>query len=179
MKSSRTAFCGGSKVQDRGARCSYRTHVCGELPIHAEHQRVGRGGRGDGRVYRIAYTVSDGTLSCSGVTTVGVPRRNGETPVDSRGSFNSFETRRGTRKGDRFVVRSVKIYSGRKVIARGLSLIDQRRPKKLRISSKRTPTSTVRISNLAPGMLKFNVTADKLRTTGRTTVTTQIRRTPK
>jgi hypothetical protein len=80
-------------------------------------------------------------------------------------------------KGDRFSVRKVTILSGRKVIARGLSMVAQRRPKKLKISSKRTPTSTtVRISNLAPGKLKFSVTADKLRTTGRTSVTTQIRR---
>jgi hypothetical protein len=178
----------------------------------------GRSGRGDGRVYRIAYTVSDGSLTCSGVEIVGVPRRNGQTPVDSGGSFNSFATKRGIpvvppvtltdffnaagqfkvhsipitanietveikikwkRKGDRFVVRKVKIYSGGKVIARGLSLV-QRSPKKLRISAKGTPTSTtVRISNLAPGKLKFNVTADKLRISGRTRVTTQIRRIPK
>jgi uncharacterized repeat protein (TIGR01451 family) len=178
-----------------------------------------RGSSGNGRVYRIAYTVSDGTLSCSGVETVGVPRRNGQAPVDSGGSFNSFATRRGIpvvppvtltdffnavgqfkvhsipiganietveikikwkRKGDRFVVRKVKIYSGRKVIARGPSMVVQRRPKKLRISTKGTPTSsTVRISNLAPGKLKFNVTADKLRISGRTSVTTQIRRIPK
>jgi Bacterial Ig domain len=190
-----------------------------QILLRAERGGSDDGGRGDGRVYRIAYTVSDGTVSCSGVAIVGVPRRKGQTPVDSGGSFNSFATSHATpllaavthtdvfkavgqfkvhsipitanvetveikikwkRKGDRFVVRKVRIYSGGNVVARGPSLVDRRRPKKLKIAAKGTPTSTtVRIRNLAPGTLKFNLTARKLLRAGRTGVTTQVRRIPK
>jgi hypothetical protein len=47
--------------------------------------------KGDGRVYRIAYTVSDGTDSCSGVAKVSVPRKKGQAAVDSAPpSYDSF-----------------------------------------------------------------------------------------
>lgn len=53
--------------------------------------RAERNPQADGRVYRIAYTVSDGEGgACSGSGTVRVPRKKGETAVDSGGSFNSF-----------------------------------------------------------------------------------------
>jgi hypothetical protein len=51
----------------------------GQVRLRAE-----RNPHGDGRVYRIAYTASDGHGgSCSGTLTVGVPRHNGEQAVDS------------------------------------------------------------------------------------------------
>jgi hypothetical protein len=54
--------------------------------------RAERSGGGDGRVYRIAFTASDGAGgTCSGVVTVGVPHDKKSTPVDSAPpSFNSF-----------------------------------------------------------------------------------------
>jgi hypothetical protein len=45
--------------------------------------RAHRAGRGDGRVYRIAFTASDGDASCSGTAKVAVPRRRGREAVDS------------------------------------------------------------------------------------------------
>ena len=45
----------------------------------------------DGRVYRIAFTVSDGTDSCSGIARVDVPRKKNQPAVDSAPpSFDSF-----------------------------------------------------------------------------------------
>ena len=45
----------------------------------------------DGRVYRIAFTVSDGTDSCSGTARVDVPRKKDEPAVDSAPPrFDSF-----------------------------------------------------------------------------------------
>jgi hypothetical protein len=56
--------------------------------------RAERSGRGDGRVYRISFTGSDGESgSCSGTVTVGVPHDmgKGSTPIDSAPpSYNSF-----------------------------------------------------------------------------------------
>ena len=55
--------------------------------------RAERSGLGDGRVYRIAFTVLDGRGgSCTGVANVGVPHDQGKgiTPVDSGGVFNSL-----------------------------------------------------------------------------------------
>jgi hypothetical protein len=55
--------------------------------------RSERSGNGNGRVYRIAYTASDGKGgNCSGSVTVGVPHDQGKgrKPVDSGGSYNSF-----------------------------------------------------------------------------------------
>jgi dipeptidyl aminopeptidase/acylaminoacyl peptidase len=59
----------------------------GELRVRAE-----RNPRGDGRVYRIAFTVSDGRGgSCSGVTAVSVPRKRHSRAVDSAPpSYDSF-----------------------------------------------------------------------------------------
>ena len=54
--------------------------------------RVGRSGLGDGRVYRVAFTGSDGTGgTCAGVATVGVPHDQGgqSIPVDSGFVFPS------------------------------------------------------------------------------------------
>jgi hypothetical protein len=51
----------------------------GEVRVRAE-----RDPHGDGRVYRIAFTASDGRGgSCSGTATVSVPRKKGEPAVDS------------------------------------------------------------------------------------------------
>jgi hypothetical protein len=55
--------------------------------------RAERLDQGDGRVYRIAFTVTDSTgLRCSGTVKVGVPhdRRRGSTARDSGGVFDSF-----------------------------------------------------------------------------------------
>jgi uncharacterized repeat protein (TIGR01451 family) len=56
--------------------------------------RAERSGLGDGRVYRIAVTVSDGLGgSCTGTATVGVPHDQSgarSTPVDSGGVYNSL-----------------------------------------------------------------------------------------
>ena len=56
--------------------------------------RAERSGLGDGRVYRIAYTVTDGRGgSCTSVATVGVPHDQspaGIVAVDSGGVFNSL-----------------------------------------------------------------------------------------
>ena len=53
--------------------------------------RAERSGKGNGRVYRISYVVSDGVDSCTGTATVGVPHDRGGTVVDSAPpSFNSF-----------------------------------------------------------------------------------------
>ena len=58
--------------------------------------RAERSGAGDGRVYRIAFTLSDGNGgTCSGVVEVGVPHDQGQkaTAVDSRPpSFDSFSS---------------------------------------------------------------------------------------
>ena len=49
---------------------------------------------GDGRVYRIAFTVTDGRgEACTGVATVGVPHDQSPariTPVDSGDVYNSL-----------------------------------------------------------------------------------------
>jgi hypothetical protein len=53
--------------------------------------RAERDAKGDGRVYRIAFTVSDGTESCAGVAKVGVPRHWWRRAIDSAPpSFDSF-----------------------------------------------------------------------------------------
>ena len=55
--------------------------------------RAERSGRGDGRVYRIAFSGTDGNGgSCTGRVTVGVPhdRRAGSVAIDSGGSHDSF-----------------------------------------------------------------------------------------
>ena len=55
--------------------------------------RAERAGGGDGRVYTVAFTASDGQGgTCSGTVNVGVPRDrgNGATAVDSGATFNSF-----------------------------------------------------------------------------------------
>lgn len=44
--------------------------------------RAERNPMGNGRVYRIAYTASDGTASCSGIANVSVPRKKHEDAVD-------------------------------------------------------------------------------------------------
>jgi hypothetical protein len=46
--------------------------------------------RGNGRVYFVAYTVSDGTDGCSGVARVGVPRKKGVAAVADSSRWNSF-----------------------------------------------------------------------------------------
>jgi WD40 repeat protein len=55
--------------------------------------RAERNPKGDGRVYRIAYVVSDGEGgTCSGTVTVTVPRKRGEAAVDSGTTHDSFTT---------------------------------------------------------------------------------------
>ncbi len=53
--------------------------------------RAERKGKGDGRVYRIAFTVADDhDNSCDGVALVSVPHDHAHDAVDSGGSWNSF-----------------------------------------------------------------------------------------
>jgi uncharacterized delta-60 repeat protein len=54
--------------------------------------RAERSGAGDGRVYRVSFTASDGKGgNCSGTVTVGVSRRPGKAAIDSAPpSFDSF-----------------------------------------------------------------------------------------
>ena len=55
------------------------------------HLRAERSGLGDGRVYRIAFTGSDGQGGrCRGATDVGVPHDRHDTPVDSGQTVDSF-----------------------------------------------------------------------------------------
>jgi len=52
--------------------------------------RAERQGPGNGRVYRIAFTASDGQGdSCSGTVAVGVPHDVKDTPVDDGQTFDS------------------------------------------------------------------------------------------
>jgi len=64
------------------------------VPLHSDQVklRAERSGTGDGRVYKIAVTVSDGHLTCTGTVTVGVPHdQSGPPAVDSSPpSYNSF-----------------------------------------------------------------------------------------
>jgi hypothetical protein len=59
----------------------------GQVKVRAE-----RSGRGDGRVYRIAVEVSDGTSSCQGTALLGVPHDRGKhrTPIESPLVVDSF-----------------------------------------------------------------------------------------
>jgi hypothetical protein len=53
--------------------------------------RAARDPRGDGRVYRIAFTASDGSASCSGAVKVSVPRHRNRAAIDSAPpSYDSF-----------------------------------------------------------------------------------------
>jgi WD40 repeat protein len=53
--------------------------------------RATRLARGDGRVYRVSFTASDGQASCSGTVKVSVPRNRRTTAVDSAPpSYDSF-----------------------------------------------------------------------------------------
>lgn len=64
----------------------------GATPDHV-YLRAERSGTGDGRVYRIAFTASDGKGgTCSGTVTLGVPRDQGPAggPLDSGLVVNSF-----------------------------------------------------------------------------------------
>jgi hypothetical protein len=45
--------------------------------------RAQRDGKGDGRVYLISFTASDGSASCAGTAKVSVPRHRGKAAVDS------------------------------------------------------------------------------------------------
>ncbi len=59
---------------------------------HQVYLRAERSGNGNGRVYRIGFSVSDGTDSCTGTVKVGVPHDQGKNggPVDSGLTVNSF-----------------------------------------------------------------------------------------
>lgn len=55
--------------------------------------RAERSGTGDGRVYRVSFTVADGQGgSCTGIAVVGVPHDQGPTggPIDSLSVYNSL-----------------------------------------------------------------------------------------
>jgi hypothetical protein len=52
--------------------------------------RAERDPRGNGRVYFIAFTVSDGTDTCSGTVSVTVPRKKGVAAVADSSRWNSF-----------------------------------------------------------------------------------------
>lgn len=63
----------------------------GILPDGRPWVRAERSGRGDGRVYEIRFTASDGTASCSGTVFIWVPHdRRGTPPVDSGARWNSM-----------------------------------------------------------------------------------------
>lgn len=53
--------------------------------------RAERAGGGDGRVYAVGFTASDGFESCSGEVLVGVPKSRKSTPVDSGQAYDSTE----------------------------------------------------------------------------------------
>jgi Tol biopolymer transport system component len=61
--------------------------VNGKLELRAE-----RSGGGDGRVYRVAVTVSDGQASCTETLTVSVPHDPKQPAVAGAESFDSFGT---------------------------------------------------------------------------------------
>ena len=76
-----------------------RTVAANQIELRAE-----RHGWRDGRVYRIAFTVTDSTgLRCSGVVKVGVPhdRGRGSTPRDSGYAFDSFAAWQWDREDDK------------------------------------------------------------------------------
>ena len=52
--------------------------------------RTERDPKGNGRVYFIAFTVSDGTDTCSGVVTVSVPRKKSVAAIADSARWNSF-----------------------------------------------------------------------------------------
>lgn len=52
--------------------------------------RPERSGTGDGRVYRIAFTLSNQGGSCTGTVTVAVPHDQSQPAVDSGGSYDSL-----------------------------------------------------------------------------------------
>jgi len=55
--------------------------------------RAEKSGKGDGRVYHIEFTASDGELTCSGVVTVGVPHdQRGTDAVDQGPLYDSTES---------------------------------------------------------------------------------------
>jgi hypothetical protein len=67
--------------------------VGGSADSNQVRVRAERNPKGNGRVYRIAYTVSDGNGgSCSGVAKVSVPRKKGQAAVDDgdSASWDSF-----------------------------------------------------------------------------------------
>ena len=77
-------------VAGRGDRAPDARRVAGHpnwIELRAE-----RNPNGNGRVYRISYTVSDGKGGqCSGVEKVAVPRDRGGSAFDSGGAHNSFK----------------------------------------------------------------------------------------
>jgi hypothetical protein len=58
--------------------------------------RAERSGKGNGRIYRLAFTASDGRGgTCEGTATVAVPRKKKRPAVDSAPpSYNSFGRKR-------------------------------------------------------------------------------------
>ena len=54
--------------------------------------RAERSGLGDGRVYVIDYEISDGTDSCIGSVSVGVPHDKKDTPMDSGAIYDSSQS---------------------------------------------------------------------------------------
>ena len=53
--------------------------------------RSERSGSNDGRVYEVSFTATDGTESCDGSVSIGVPQNRKSTPVDSGQSYSSTE----------------------------------------------------------------------------------------
>ena len=53
--------------------------------------RAERSGNNNGRVYVVNFTASDGTASCNGSVSVGVPHGRKDTPVDDGQSFDSMQ----------------------------------------------------------------------------------------
>jgi hypothetical protein len=76
-------------VRARGDQTRPDAHGSGDSVVRL---RAERNPHGDGRVYRIAFTASDGRGgNCEGEVAIGVPRHKGKPAVDSAPpSFDSF-----------------------------------------------------------------------------------------
>jgi hypothetical protein len=99
----RTVTLGGATDPDGDAVTITITGVTQDEPVgrrpdarpgagsHQVELRAQRRPRGDGRVYRIAFTASDDADECSGVVTVEVRRHKKQPAVDSAPpSYDSF-----------------------------------------------------------------------------------------
>ncbi len=65
--------------------------IQGGSPADTVEIRAERAGAGDGRVYVVSFTASDGSESCTGAVTVGVPPSKHGTAVDSGQDYDSTQ----------------------------------------------------------------------------------------